>query len=541
MSQSSTTRFFTELRRRKVIRVAVVYPIVAWILVEAASVVMPELLLPDWSVRLVLVLAIIGFPIALVLAWAFDISPEGVRRAIPAREKTGEEMGAVGVAEALRTTGADIAHDKAARNSIAVLPFSNMSDEPGSEYFSDGMSEELINVLAKLPSLRVASRTSSFYFKGKNVKARTIADELGVGTILEGSVRRSDNRIRITAQLIDAVSDSHLWSETYDRELEDVFAVQDEIAENIVRALQVTLTPRERQAIQKVPTTDVRAYDFYLRGRKFFYQVHRGGIEFAHQMFLKAKEIDPNFARAYAGIADTSAWIYAWHDKSDSVLERADRASRRALELDPDLAEAHATRGHVLTFMRRYDEAEREFETAIRIDPRLYEAYYFYARSNYAQGKLEKAAELYEKATVVSPEDCPAVFLLAQTYRELGREQEANEMARRGLTVAERNFELNPDDARALYLGAGALVVLGEKDRGLEWAARAIALNPDDSSILYNLVCIYALAGETEQALDSLEKLVRQATGQKGWIEHDSDLDSLRDHPRFQALLKEFD
>jgi adenylate cyclase len=423
--------------------------------------------------------------------------------------------------------------------SIAVLPFANMSADPENEFFSDGVSEELINRLTKLPQLRVSSRTTSFCFKGKNLPLRTIAEELGVKALLEGSVRRAGNRIRITAQLIDTASDFHLWSETYDRELEDIFAVQDEIAHNIVEALQVTLSPKEKRAIEKLPTTDVQAYDYYLRGRTFFHQQRGGGLELARQMFSQAIEIDPEYAPAHAGIADCAAHLYSVYDKNEAHLKQAEAASRRAVELGPKLAGAHASRGFVLSLRRRYDEAEEEFKTAIQLDPKLFEAYYFYARAAFAQSELEKAARLFEKAVEVRPEDYQAASLLHQVYTSLGMESEAKAAAQRGLRIVKRHVELYPGDSRALGFGAATLVKLGETERGLDWADRVVAMNPDDASQLYNVACTYSVAGEVEKSLDCLEKTVGAVT--REWIENDSDFEPVRSHPRFQALLKQME
>lgn len=425
-----------------------------------------------------------------------------------------------------------------AERSIAVLPFTNMSPDPDNEFFSDGVSEELINRLTKLPQLRVASRTSSFSFKGKNINVRSIADELVVDTILEGSVRRVDDRIRVTAQLIDAPTDHHLWSETYDRELKDIFAVQDEISHKIVEALEITLTPREKQVIEKAPT-DVAGYDFYLRGRQALYQMSARSLESARALFSRAVEIDPEYAPAYAGIADCAAQLYMFFDKNEAHLDEAEAASQKAIELDSELAEAHASRGYVFSLKGRFNEAKREFDAAIRLDPKLYEGYYFAARDAFSQGKFERAAEMFEKAIEVRPEDYQAQLLVAQVYRSLGEEEKRQRAMRRGADIAAKHLKLNPDDSRALVLGATALAELGQMERAIEWGDRALAIAPDPS-VLYNLASMYARIGEIEKALDVVEESARLGGGavSKAWLLQDSDMDPLRDHPRFQAMLE---
>ncbi len=422
--------------------------------------------------------------------------------------------------------------------SIAVLPFVNMSADPDNEYFTDGIAEEIINALTKIGALRVAARTSAFAFKGRNLDIRRVGEQLSVGTVLEGSVRKAGNRLRVTAQLVNVADGYHLWSERYDRELEDVFAIQDEIAGNIVRALRVVLSEEERRAIEKAPTANVEAYDYYLRGRQFFHQFRRTGIQFARRMFERAIEVDPKYALAYAGVADCCSFLYMYWDGSRANLESADSASRKALDLDPELAEAHASRGFAVSLSRQHAEARTEFETALRLNPKLYEAHYLYARACFQEGKLEEAVQHYQDAARVRPEDYQALLLMQGPLTRLGRRAEVEATLRQGLRVAEKHLELNPDDARALYLGAGALVQLGERDRGLEWTKRASAIDPEDPGVLYNVACSYAQLAQADEAITCLQKAVQNGFGHREWLENDSDLDSLRNDPRFQALLK---
>ena len=285
-----------ELKRRRVIRVTVLYAIAGWVVIEVASTVLPNLNLPDWSVTLVTALVALGFVPAVVLAWAFDIGPGGIQRTGPQNEAP-EESEKPAKAEAVAPADTD------RRRSIAVLPFVNMSGDEENEYFSDGVAEEILNLLTRLPQLRVSSRSSSFAYKGEQINVRDVSEELGVSTLLEGSVRRAGDRVRITAQLIDSATDSHLWSETYDREMKDVFAIQDDIAQSIVNALKVTLTPRDRRALQYVATSDAKAYDCYLRGRRFFYAMTKRAFHHAVKMYRQAIAEDPSYALAYAGIA----------------------------------------------------------------------------------------------------------------------------------------------------------------------------------------------------------------------------------------------
>jgi serine/threonine protein kinase/tetratricopeptide (TPR) repeat protein len=422
--------------------------------------------------------------------------------------------------------------------SVAVLPFRNMSPDPENEYFSDGLAEELINALTKVEGLRVASRTSAFAFKNKNEDVRRIGEQLNVRTVLEGSVRKAGNRLRISAQLVNVADGYHLWSETYNRELADVFAIQDEIAGNIVKALQVILGDRKKSVTERVPTTDVKAYEYYLRGRQFFHQFRRQGFEFAQQMFARAIAADPGYALAHAGVADCHSLLYTYWDPNPDNLKQADDASRQALELNPDLAEAHVARGLAVALKKEFAEAEREYEAALRLDPSLFAAHYFYGRACLAQGKLAEAARLFEQACRLRPDDYQAATHLIAIYTGLGRPADADAACRRAAETVQKHLELHPDDARAVYLGAVVWCRLGEPARGLEWAGRALAMDPEEPLTLYNVACVYALLGETDRALGCLENAVKRGFSHRAWIENDSDLESLRAQPRYQALLQ---
>jgi adenylate cyclase len=421
--------------------------------------------------------------------------------------------------------------------SIAVLPFVDMSVARDQDYFCEGIAEEIINALTHVRDLRVASRTSSMQFKNTTMDSREMGDRLGVSTLLEGSVRKAGEQLRVHAQLISVASGYHLWAERYDRELKDVFAIQDEIAQAIVQALKVTLSPRERRAIKQVATNDARAYDYYLRGRNYYYQYRLKGIEFALQMFSRAIEIDPSYARAYAGVADCCAYLCTIAGHGEETRKRADAASRKALELDSELAEAHASRGVVLLLDGRHEAAEQAFKTAIRLNPRLFEAHFFYARACFTQGKFDEAIRRYEEAARVRPDDYQSLLLVGQIFDDLGRKDDAADARRRGVQRVEERLELNPDDARALYMGANGLVALGERERGIQWARRAQEIEPDESMVLYNLACVYSLAGEVEEGIECLERAVDHGFTHIAWVRKDSNLDALREHPRFGNLL----
>ncbi len=420
---------------------------------------------------------------------------------------------------------------------LAVLYFENLSGDKEDDYFRDGITEDLITELFKIKDLHVLSRSAVLAFRDKSMTATQVGQQMNATYVLEGSVRRAGTRLRVNAQLIETQTGHGAWAERYDRQLEDIFAIQDEIVKSIATAMQVILSETEKKAIAKAPTADVKAYDYYLRGRQFFHQFRRRGYDYARQLFTRAIEIDPGYARAYAGVADCHSYLYMYWDASEENLKAAEEASRRALLLDPELAEAHVSRGLAISLRKRYDDAQMEFETATRLDPKLFEGYYFYARSCFQQGKLEDAARLFEKASEVKPEDYQSPSMLRMVYTSMGRTADSEASCRRAVLAAEKHLELHPDDARALYLGAGNWFLLGERARSLDWAGRALAIDPDDCGILYNVACVYSLQGKVEEGIDCLEKAMTHAYWYKRWAEHDSDLDNLRSHPRFQALM----
>ena len=428
---------------------------------------------------------------------------------------------------------------KKEKPSIAVLPFTNMSGDPEQEYFSDGITEDIITDLSKISGLSVIARHTSFTYKGLALKVQTVGQELGVGFMLEGSVRKAGARVRVSAQLIGSVDGTHLWAERFDCDLTDIFAIQDQITHAIVEQLKVQLLPEEKKSIGQPPTDNIEAYTYYLRGRDFLHRRSKHYSRIARQMFAKAVELDPNYGRAYAGLADCDSFLYLMY-RVEVPIDGLLATTAKALSLDDTLAEAHASRGLALSAAHRPEEAKAEFEKAIALDPNLFEAHYFYARSSFAEGKFEQAARLFERASEIRPEDYQSACLLIHIYRSLGRIEESKAAARKGIKLAERELTLHPEDPRPAHLGAGALFELGEMDRAREWIARALAIDPDDPLTLYNVACGYTKLGDLDLACDLLERAIRTSGPELAkWAKHDSDLDGLRSHPRFQKLLEQ--
>lgn len=427
----------------------------------------------------------------------------------------------------------------AIKPSIAVLPFSNMSNDAEQDYFSDGITEDVITDLSKISALFVVGRNNSFVYKGRVVDRAEVARELGVKFLLEGSVRKAGERVRISAQLIDGHSGLQLWSDRYDRNLTDIFAIQDEITTTIVEQLKVRLLPNEKSAVALAPTANVEAYTYYLRGRQFFRMGTKAFLLLARRMFATAAELDPRYAHAYTGMANCDSLLNAWHGvaiSEEDILALTDKA----LAIDPELAEAYAARGVAFASSEQRAEATAAFERALTLDPNCHEANYLYAKFCFTSGDLERAARLFIRSLEILPDDYFAPLVLQSVFHSLGRTQEAELYARLGLKRAEEALRLHPEASDPAQLGAATLAALGEKDRARDWLVRALAIDPDDNNARYNAACTYALLDEPDKAIDLLQILLPQVGSHlQNWFQTDPDLESIRNHPRYQGLLAE--
>jgi adenylate cyclase len=350
-------------------------------------------------------------------------------------------------------------------------------------------------------------------------------------------VRRAGDQLRVTVQLIDVASGYHKWSQRFERKVGDVFAIQDEIAASVATTLRGSaLSQREQRGLRR-PHTTAEPYEHYLRGRQSLHRMRQPDLEQSRRMFEGAIELDADYAPAWAGLATVHALLYEWWGSNDEDLHRADRASQIALELAPDLADAHFARGFALSLHRRYDEAQIHFELAARINPNLFDAYYYYGRATFARGEIEHSVELFRKAAEVRQEDYQSPTFQAQSLRMLGRVDEARAATREAVVRAERMLALNPLDGRALAVGALALYDEGDIARAFEWSQRSVDLYPDDLSALLNNACLKLRTGMHEEALDILERFFGRGQGKRDWVEHDPDYDCVREHPRFKAMF----
>ncbi len=426
-----------------------------------------------------------------------------------------------------------------ARVAICVLPFANMSGDPEQEYFSDGITEDIITDLSKVSALAVTSHNSAFRFKGKPVDVLKVAHELKVTHVLEGSVRKADGRVRITAQLVDGSSNDHVWAERYDRDLNNIFALQDEISEAIVKAMKLKLLPEEKKAIEQRGTENIEAYNLYLMARRLYVTGHEGDARRAEgivRLCGRATEIDSNYARAWALLALGQVILRFLHGgKFDTGMA----AAERAIALDPRLAEAHAVKARVYSEDSRYDAASAEIDAALRLDPESYEVNRSAAYLQYRQHRPGDAARYFEKAMTLLDTDINSANMLKSCYTALGDLPAVARVAKITFSRAEAALRQDPNNAAAVGYGASALAAQGEFKQFKEWMKRALLLDPDNIKSRYNFACaLAAQLKETDTALEMLGPLFeKMAIGLLNHAKADPDLDSLRDNPRFKAMI----
>lgn len=548
---SKLSVFLTELKRRKVYQVAVVYVVVGFAVASGAQYVFEMLAFPLATARFVAVLIVLGFPVALVLAWAYEVKPEEP------------------VVSAADPASAPEISESDSRKSIAVLPFANMSGDAENEYFSDGMTEEIVNALTQLRDLRVAARTSSFAFKGTSPDLVDVRTKLKVATVLEGSVRKAGDRLRITAQLIDASSGYHLWSERYDRKLEDVFAIQDEIATAIADKLQVTLATGAREPLVRPPTENLEAYDLYLRGR---FLVNQGGEDARKGLgyFEQALSTDPQYALAHAGIAEAYHWLGGTGIfRLKDVLPRAQKAARRALELDETLPEAHFQLG-LLAWSHEFDwsNAEKHLLRALELNPDLPQLHSLYGFFLASMGRFEESLSSLQRGVQLDPLSQIAHTWLGQVQSWLGQFPSAIDRLQTALELNPTSwhanhmlgmaYRLNSNCSEAIEAFQTAISLAGRHpwsimELGLTYLASGSRSQAeavyDELSSRWNqeyvppttLSFLSAALGRSDEAFEWLERAYDERDMLMTWVKLLPHFDPLRDDPRFTLVLKRMD
>ena len=579
--------FFAELKRRNVYKVAVAYAVVGWLLVQVATQVFPFFEIPNWAVRLVVLAIVIAFPIALVIAWAFELTPEGIKRtedvdpAASARQPWKHVWVFVVIVGAMLSIGlffigrytaqntpASRSHEPV-ENSIAVLPFENAIHDASTEYLSEGISEALINSLTELPQLKVIARSTAFQYRGKQADPQAVGRELKVRTVLTGAVRQVDDRLNVQVDLVDATTGSQLWGHEYERKLADVVAVKQALVREVTEKLRLKLTGEQEQRLTRRDTTNPEAYQFYLRGRYYWNKRTSDNVRRAIDQFQQAADKDPNYAVAYAGLADCYVILEDYvGTPASETYSKAKAFAQRALQLDSSLAEAHASLGFVYYGQWEWEKAEQEFRQAIELNPKYSTAPHWYSICLLSLGRIDEALTEIKRAHELDPLSSPIGTSL--TYAYLSKDD-----LNAAIAQCKAVIELDPNYPRAHeYLGLGYLKKglqaesIAEFQKAVELSGRerrplrdlgygyAIAgKHAEALSVLkeleqkyerreaigQDLAAVYAGLGEKDQAFAWLEKDFQGRSGLLAWIRWTPAFESLRDDPRYADLLRRMD
>ncbi|MEM8684395.1 MAG: tetratricopeptide repeat protein [Pseudomonadota bacterium] len=579
-ADGSLSEFLKELQRRRVIRVGLVYVVVAWAIIQVAETTFTPLGLPDWTVTFVVLLCMLGFPVAIILSWAYRIEAENgdptattVEYVVPRKRGLDfliigalsiavlilgyelyvrhdsarvvvDEEGTADVrmqepaAEITAAPGQELPEANTKRPSIGVLPFLNLSDDKANEYFADGLAEEILNLLVRVRELDVTARTSSFFYKGKDMDIRAIARQLGVSTVLEGSVRRQGDRIRVTAQLIEAETGYHLWSETYDRELEDVFAIQDDISREVVEAVGAVISGESQRALERIPTDNFEAYEAYLQGRALLRIEHTPeNLDAAKGLFRKAIRLDPDFAGAHAGLCSSLLGAYR-KSRSTEYFEAAEKSCIRGLTLDANSGDVHTSLGQLYRFSGQYDKAIDQFQRALTLNNRNMGAHFGLAGSYKQQGAVDKAEAVYKEAIIIQPGYYRTHIAIGNFFYYEGRYSEAIRAYQEALALAPEDssvyqnmgaafyFEGMFDQAASSwrqslrmqptvdgYMNVGtSYFFLGRYDDAIEMYEKAIDIAPEDFEVWGSLGDALRLSGGREvEAFDAYSKAIELA------------------------------
>ena len=573
--------FFAELKRRNVYKVTIAYAVVAWLLMQIATQVFPFFEIPNWAVRLVVLLLVIGFPVALILAWAFELTPEGIKRTEIADElpkKSGRSSAWIYVIIIAGTIGAGLVFfgrytssrqsPKTAEKSIAVLPFGNRSEDKANAYFAEGVQDEILTRLSKIADLKVTSRTSTQHYKSVPENLAEIAKQLGVAHILEGSVQKSGDAVRVNVQLIKADNDSQVWAETFDRKLTDIFSVESDVAKAIADQLRAHITRQEEQVIAAKPTKNIEAYDAYLRGRYFWNKRTSDGIKHAIEHFQQSIARDPDFALGHAGLADSYIALTFYNFAAPhETMPKAKESAIKALALDDPLAEAHASLAHILmNYDWNWSAAEKEFKRSIELKPDYATAHEWYAIHYLtATGRFEEAVQEMKRALELEPASLVMNTFMGATLYYAGRYDEAIDQCRRTIEM-DPNFAVahwhlglayeqkqvldaaTEEFKKAISLSAGSPLMkaaLGrayaksqKKHEANEMLNELSELSKQQYVSAYEVATIYVALGNNEQAFQLLEQAYGEHSFHLVYLNVSPQFKPVSSDPRFQDLVQ---
>ena len=427
---------------------------------------------------------------------------------------------------------------KATENSIAVLPFGNISPDRDADYFADGLAEELIVNLTKIKDLRVIPRTTSIRYKDSEKDIKNIGKELGAAYVMTGSVRKFQDNLRISVQLIDALNDSQQWAETYKGKLEDVFDIQENVSKQVVDALKIQLSPSQEKELEKRATVNPEAFDLYLRAKGFLYKLTKKDVKISIDLFQKAIQVDPHYASAYAGLSEAYMDLYDHFERTENLLSQAQETALKALSMDSSLSDAHATLAQAYLHKGLNEKAYESGKKAVELDPNSFICYWILGRIYFTNGKNAEALKLHKRATVLNPDFYTAYGDIRMCYENLGLKEQVEESVMKALEFYPGYLDRHPDDARAHLFYAMDLAIAEKHEDAKKEAAKALDLNPNDSLMQYNAACFYSRMGEKQHAIETLKKAIVSGWEAYDWLKNDPDFDNIRNEPEFVEILK---
>ncbi len=518
-------KYIAELKRRNIFKTAITYLIVAWVIAQVSDVVLPTFNAPPYFMKTLIFILIIGFPVTLIFTWLYEFTPQGIIKtkineadtSLSGQNKNGLNKGI---------------------KKLVVLPFKNKSSQKGSKYFSDGLTEEIIIRLSGIKELEVASRSTSMRYRDSELAVVPLGRELNARYLLQGTVRRNNDDLRISTELIDVEKDSELWAEIYRGKMADVFDIQEKVSKKIVNSLQLKLSSKEKVALSQRATLNTEAHDANLRARDFLFRYTKSYLLLAVDLFQKAIDLDPKYAAAYAGMSEACGLLYETHDKKPKWLEKAEEASLKALIYDPSSSEAYSALGLVYYNKNQLNEALISVQKAISFDPDNFFAYWIRGRLYRMMDRDSEAIIDFNKVLDIKSDFHSAFGDLQMCYEKLKDKKNLQDTIQQAALFYPTYLLHHPDDARAHQFYAFTLKRLGRLEEAKEEMHKGIIQNPDDPIIIYNAACFYALMGDLTTSIENLKKAMDNGFGNYEYIKHDPDLNSIRKEPDFIALIQ---
>ncbi len=518
-------KYIAELKRRNVFKPAIAYFVVAWLIVQVADIVLDTFDAPPFIMKILMLILIIGFPVNLIFSWAYEITPKGIKRTKPVEEKE-------------KVVPKSDSPSSGNNKKLAVLPYRNLDSARDSDYFSDGLTEEIIARLSGLKNLEIASRSTSMQYKNTELDTISLGRQLNARYLLQGAVRRNNGDLRISTELIDVKKDVELWAEIYSGKMADVFEIQEKVSKQIVDSLQLRISQKEKEALNKRATENSEAFDNYLRAREFLFRYTRTYLLLSVDLFQKALDLDPQYAAAYAGMSEAYGMLYETHDKIPMWLERAEQSALKALIYDPSSSEAFSALGLVYYNRNSLDEALLSVQKAISFDPENFFAYWIRGRLYRMQDRDTIAAIDFNKVLELNPNFHSAYGDLQMCYEKLKDKEMLQDTIERAVLFYPNYLLHEPEDARAHQFYAFTLERLGRREEAIEEMRKGVEINPDDLIIVYNAACFYALLGDKTASIQHLKKAIDNGFRNFEYIKHDPDLYCLKSEPDFMALIE---